>query len=229
MALSTHARESGGLVGFNEEMAREICRRAVVRCTLTNAIFADILPGIESGKFDLGFGNYLRTPEREKQVAFSDPIWRSSSRLVGTPEAIRRYTARAGRAPDLDNLRDVRIVTVQGTQQHLYLQSLAAERKLTVLPQKTMADAMTALSKGQADLAIFPILSAYALIQREAPGSFEFVGTATAEHGLGGNVHIALPKDNEALRQKVNQAIAALRADGTYPRIARRHFPFNLE
>lgn len=59
------AGQTGGLAAFNEDLAREICRRMSARCTTVNIVFADILPGIEAGTFELGFGNYLRTPERE--------------------------------------------------------------------------------------------------------------------------------------------------------------------
>ena len=73
------------------------------------------------------------------------------------------------------------------------------------------------------------MLSAYAVLNREPAGKFEFVGPPLADDGLGGTVHIALPKGDAALRQGVNQSLAAMRADGTFHRIVRRHFPFSLE
>lgn len=234
VALGIHdshapARESGGLPSFNEEMARELCRRASARCSFVNSVFSEILPGIESGRFDLGFGNYLRTPEREKRVAFSDPIWRSSSRLVATSDSSQRFNNLLRAPPSLDKLSDARIAAIEDSQQLRFLQALPAERRLTPLPARTMADAMELLRSGRADFALFPMLSAYALIQREAPGRFEFVGPAMQEGGLGGSVHIALPRDKEELRRAINQALAEMRADGTYHRIARRHFTFNME
>jgi ABC-type amino acid transport substrate-binding protein len=42
-------------------------------------------------------------------------------------------------------------------------------------------------------------------------------------------VHIILPKQKEALRRSLNQAIAEIRADGTGHRIMRRHFPVSLD
>ena len=223
------AAQSGGLTGFNEALAREICRRATVRCVTVNKTFAEILPGVESGEFDLGFGNFLRTPEREKRVAFSAPIWRSSSRLLARPAVAARFAGQLGGEVMLDTLRNARVAVVDGTQQHAYLRGVAAERALQVMPHRTMAEVIAALRDNQADFLLMPVLSTYALISREPPGSFEFVGLPVADRGLGGTVHIAVPKQKEEVLRLVDQAIATMRADGTYQRIARQFFPFSLD
>ena len=73
------------------------------------------------------------------------------------------------------------------------------------------------------------MLSAFAQFATEAPGSFEFVGPPVADRGLGGTVHIAIPSQKEDVLLVVNQAIVAMRADGTYQRIVRQFFPFSLD
>ena len=220
---------STGLAGFNEALAREICRRISARCAMVNSAFGEILPGVEGGQFDLGFGNFLRTPEREKRVAFSDVLWRSSSRLLATAQAVVRLAKQTQGELTLDSMQGVRIAVVDGTQQHVYLRSIAAERRLTVVPLKTLADALLALKEDKADLALLLTLATYATISSEQPGYFEFVGPPVADRGLGGTVHIAVAKQKEGILLQVNQAIAALRADGSYQRIARQFFPFSMD
>lgn len=221
--------QSGGLTGFNEDLARELCRRISARCVLSNVLFAEMLPGLENQRFELGFGNFLRTPEREKRIAFSDTIWRSSSRLMALPATATRLGRKLGAELSLDTLREARVLAVQDTQQHKYLTSLASERGITVVMVKSMAETMAALNEDKADFALLPMLSAFALLSKESAGRFEFVGPPIADHGLGGTVHIGLPKNNEALQRQINQALAEMRADGTYHRIVRRYFPFNLD
>lgn len=213
--------DTGGLAALNEDLAREICRRVATRCVTSNVRFGEILPGVEDGRFDLGFGNFLRTPEREQRVAFSAALWRSSSRLVGRAGTIANS--------ELATLRRARLAVVADTQQHAYLQRLAAERQLAVLSAGTLAETLALVGDGQADFALLPMLSAYAMMVRETAGRYEFFGRPLTDDGLGGSVHIALPKTREALRQQVDLAIAGMRADGTYPRIVRRHFPFSLD
>jgi len=226
-ASGNKAPQNGLLKAFNEDLAREICRRMHVRCVTGNFKFGDILPGIEANKFELGFGNFLRTPAREERVGFSDSIWRSASRLVTTPATARLFAAQADIS--LDALHGARIVALADSEQYRYLQSLADKNGLTVLAVDTIADAFTLLREDRADFCLLPILIAYNQFNSEAAGKFEFFGAPEAGRGLGGTVHIALPKGDEALRLAVNKAIAALRADGTYHRIVRKYFPFSLE
>lgn len=221
--------QSGGLVAFNEDLARELCRRINARCTTLNVTFAEILPGIEAQNFELGFGNFLRTPEREKRAAFSDSIWRSSSRLIAAPATARAFAARLGQDISLAKLRQARLAVVVDTQQHRYLQAVAGERALQVQAVKTMAEAFALVREGQADFCLLPMLLGYTMLSREPGSGLEFVGQPVTEDGLGGTVHIALPKSDAALRLAVNQALGAMRADGTYLRIVRRHFPFSLD
>ena len=218
-----------GVRAFNEELAREICRRINLRCQMENVLFPDMLPAVEAGRLDLGFGNYLRTPEREQRVAFSDSIWNSSSRLLGSVEAIRRLAKRSGHAIRFDQLHGQRVGVVSATQQAAYVESRAGSQGLSVVYAKAMDELISLLRDGKVDFCLVPMLTAYDSLQREVSGRFEFVGPAMVDGGLGGSVHILLPKNRDSLRLAVNQALAAMRADGSYHRLMRRHFPFNLD
>jgi len=224
-------RETPGfeLVAVSDDIAREICRRINARCTLHYVAIAEILPGVESRRFDIGFGNFLRSPEREQRVAFSDAIWHSSSRLIASPAAAKSFATRQGQALTLDNLRDARVVAVEGSLQHAFIERIAGEHGLTAIATPLPVGAINALRDDTADFALLPVLAAYALLSRDTAQQLEFVGPAVADRGLGGSVHIALPKQNDALRHSVNRAIAAIRADGTFQRIARQYFPFGLD
>ena len=89
--LIPSATVGADVVAATDELAKEICRRINASCSFHYVRFAEILPGVEDGRFDLGFGNFLRTPKREQHVAFSDSIFRSSSRLVGLPATARAF------------------------------------------------------------------------------------------------------------------------------------------
>lgn len=226
VASSTPAAD---MVAFTDELAREVCRRIRSRCAVSYVTFGEILPGVEDGRFDLGFGNFLRAPKREKRVAFSEPIFRSASRLVGSPATARAFAGKLGQAVNLDNLRGARVAAMEGSQQQAFLDAIAGERELTVVATTTKAGTFDTLRNGSADFALLPIRTGYALISHDKSRRFGFVGPAAADHGLGDTVHIILPRQKEALRRSLNQAIADIRADGTGHRIMRRHFPVNLD
>ena len=57
---------------------------------------------------------------------------------------------------------------------------------------------------------------------------FEVKATAPKDPILGQGVGGGVRKDDQALREKLNAAIAAVRADGTYDKIAKKYFDFNV-
>ena len=227
--LAPSSTPRADLVAATDELAREVCRRIRSRCAISYVTFGEILPGVEDGRFDLGFGNFLRTAERERRVAFSDTIWRSSSRLVASPAMAKSFADRLGQAVTLDNLRDARVVALENSQQFTFLKRIARERNLTVIGAATPAAVINTLRDDGADFALLPILTAYAQLRRDGTQQFEFVGLAQASHGLGGTVNIALPRQRNELRHSVNRALASSRADGTFQRIMHRYFPVNLD
>lgn len=216
--------EAQALADLNDALAREICRRATVRCVLQPLPFADIISGVEAGRFQLAVANVLDAPERRERVLFSQPLWRSSSRLVGTPGAIERYSGHGDIA--LDTLRHARIAVVRGSQQHRHVASVAGNQALQVIEAASTGELLPMLRSGQADFSLMPIRNAFFLMRREVPGSFAFAGQPLIDHGLGGTVHAILPKSEAPLRQEVDAALDAMKKDGTFQRILRLYMPF---
>lgn len=213
---------SGNLSALDEDLALEICRRLNVRCRIDFLLFADILPAVERGEAALGLSNFQKTPERLQRVDFSAALWRSSSRLVG-----RRHGSPPGQP--LEHLHDVRIAAVNQSQQHRYLQGIATRQRLQVVTVDSMSDGLAAVRRQQADFCLVPLFNAYALLAEDRRAELTFVGPPLTRDGLGGTVHIALGKGNEPLRRAVDQALQAIRQDGTFARLMRRHFPVLLD
>jgi ABC-type amino acid transport substrate-binding protein len=214
--------ESGSVTALNDALVRELCQRLAVRCEVTRMPFAEIIPGVESGRYQLGVANVLRTPEREERVLFTQMLWRSSSRLVGRPQTVERH---GGPALQVAQLSGVTIAAERGTQQYRYLSRISEKQGIKLLETTAVADAMRATLDGRADFALMPVRSAYFLLQQQ-PGQVTFAGQAMMQDGLGGTVHMILPKGSDALRQEVDAVIDAMRRDGTFQRILRRHMPF---
>ncbi len=217
------SQEAIAIGALNEALAREICQRVAVRCTSHSLPFAEIIPGVESGRYQIGIGNVLRTPDRERRLLFSLPLWRSSSRLVGTATAIGRF----GGHVQLPDLRGVTLAVERGTQQHRYLQEIVGTQKLKLIETASVGESMNLLVQGKADFSLMPVRTAYFLLQ-DAGGNAAvgFAGPALADHGLGGSVHVILNKNEADLRQQVDEALNAMRSDGTFQRILRRYMPF---
>lgn len=217
-----------GLNAVSAELAREICRRINARCRFDYLLFGEMLPAMVAKRYEMGVGNFLRTPEREKMVNFSDSIATSSSRLLASPERAAAFSGKAA-GLTLSTLRDARVVVLAGSVQQEFLKRVAAEQRLTVLSVASTTEILPLLRKGEADFWLTPVYLAYALTGGEPPGKYQFYGPPEIGHGLGGSVHIALTKDDANLTATVNKALADLRQDGTYHRIVRQYFPVSLD
>ncbi|MBP2297294.1 substrate-binding periplasmic protein [Azospirillum rugosum] len=213
-------READGtLVGFNVDFGNALCRVLQVTCSMETAPFNQLIDEVAAGHYDLGIGNVLRTPEREKRLLFSTPYWRSSSSLLGQ----RGF-------PELtlaDAARGRRIAVVRGSQQYDVLARMSGPGT-TLLVVPTLEDLWVALLDGRAELVLAPTLKAVHFLLSDAGQRFETIGTPMTDNGLGGPVHMVLPLSHPDLKAAVDRAIAAVRSDGTYQSINRQYFPFDI-
>ncbi len=78
---------------------------------------------------------------------------------------------------------------------------------------------------GRLDLLFADGLVMYKWLQTKDGEGFQFYGEGMSlDEGVG----IAVRKEDEALRAKLNDAIQVIRADGTYEKINAKYFPFSI-
>lgn len=68
-----YTKPDGTLAGFDIELAKNLCARMKVKCTVTTAPFDTMIPGLLEGKYDLIINVLAITPQREELIAFSTP------------------------------------------------------------------------------------------------------------------------------------------------------------
>ncbi|MFP4052759.1 MAG: transporter substrate-binding domain-containing protein [Phycisphaerae bacterium] len=78
--FSTYDKE-GNLVGVDVDVARAIASHMGREAKFVPTAWASILPGLKSGRYDVIIGSMAVTPERAKQVNFSDPYYLSGAQL----------------------------------------------------------------------------------------------------------------------------------------------------
>lgn len=65
--------EGQDIVGFDVDMMTAVCEKLGYELQIENMQFDSIIPAIQSGKADVGVAGMSVTPDREKNVLFSDP------------------------------------------------------------------------------------------------------------------------------------------------------------
>ena len=64
---------SGKIVGFEVDLANDLCKRAGVECKVIAQDWDGMIPGLKAGKFDVIMDGMAITDERKKEIDFSKP------------------------------------------------------------------------------------------------------------------------------------------------------------
>ena len=199
------------VVGLDADLAKALGQVLGLKVNVVNATFATIIPGLASGKYDLGISSFTDTKEREKTVDFVTYF------VAGTSF----YVKSAG-GPNVRSLADLCGQTVaveQGTTQQADAQAQAEKCKPAGKPGMTVQvfndqNAVNlALSSGRAQVAMADSpVAAYQV--KQSNGTFKVSGSpyGTAPYG------IAIPKNN-GMADPILAAVTQLMSDGTYTKI----------
>ncbi|MDA6249200.1 ABC transporter substrate-binding protein ArtJ, partial [Escherichia coli] len=69
---------SNQIVGFDIDLAKALCKQMPADCPFTNHAFDSLIPSLKFKKYDAVISGMDITPERSKQVAFTDPYYANS-------------------------------------------------------------------------------------------------------------------------------------------------------
>jgi lysine-arginine-ornithine-binding protein len=209
----------GHVAGFDVDLADEICRRIAMHCEWVELEFSGMIPALQARKIDAIMSSMAITDKRMQQIAFSTKLFQFKSRLIA-----RSGTA-AGSAPG--SLRGKRIGVQSGSQFETYALKNWQPAGAEVIAYQSQEGVFNDLVAGRLDGALLGAVEAeHGFLKTPRGAGFAFVGEplSMGDHGVG----MGLRKDDAALKTKVDQAVAAMRADGTYQKIARKYFDFDV-
>lgn len=199
------------VVGWDADLAKALGRVLGLKISMINATFDTIIPGLASGKYNLGMSSFTDTKEREKTVDFVTYFVAGTSFYV-------KSSGGAG-IKSLADLCGRKVAAEKGTTQQADAQSQAAkcgsagEPSVTVQVFNDQNAVNLALSSGRAEVAMADSpVAAYQV--KQSNGTFNLSGSpyGTAPYG------IAIPK-NSGMAEPVLAAVKQVMADGTYTKI----------
>lgn len=201
------------VVGMDADLAKAIGGVLHVKVTMVNAKFDTIIPGLQSGKYDLGMSSFTDTKAREKVVDFVTYFSAGTS-----------FYGKAG-GPTIVSLGALCGHTV-GVESGTTQQTDATAQKATckkagkpgvtvsVFPDQNGVNLSLSSGRVQVAMADSPV-AAYQV--KQSKGQFTLMGKpyGTAPYG------IAIPK-NSGLAQPVLSAVKTLMKNGTYAKILKK-------
>lgn len=202
------------VVGMDADLAAALGKVLGLKVQVVNVKFDNIIPGLASGKYDLGMSSFTDTKAREMTVDFVTYFTAGTSFFV-----------KKSGGPNIQSLNDLcghHVSVESGTTEQTDAQGQAtactsggkAAVDVQVYPDQNSANA--ALSSGRADvgMADSPV-AAYQV--KQSNGTFAISGPSYGNAPYG----IAVPKGN-GFAAPLLQAVKDIMADGTYTNILKQ-------
>jgi polar amino acid transport system substrate-binding protein len=207
--------DKGDPQGFDVDIAKALCAEMKADCEIVTQDWDGIIPGLLAKKYDAIVASMSITPERLESVAFTDPYYSNKLQFVAPEGKVFDLSAEglAGKAVGAQRAT----ISAQWLEEH----RPDADVKL----YGTQEEAFLDLASGRTDLVLNDVYVTYDWLSSPAGAGFEFKGQPVyADDKIG----IAVRKSDDALREKLNAALAAIIQNGTYETINARYFPFSI-
>ncbi len=197
--------DDGSLEGIDVEVAGAIAGKLGLELVVDDMDFDAALLAVQQNKSDIVMAGVTVTEDRQLIMNFSD------SYATGVQVVI----VKEGSDVTLDNLGEKMIGTQRGTTGYIYTSGDYGDDHVTAYDNG--ASAVQALLNGQVDCVVIDSAPAEAFVAANAGLTILDTEYVTESYAIGVN------KDNTALLDAINQALAELTADGTVQAIVDKY------
>ena len=217
-----YKNQDGTLTGFGVDIAEALCAELKARCVWVESSWDGMIPGLLARKFDAVASSMTITPKRQEMIAFTDKVSNAPARLVAKRGS--------GLQPNVESLKGKRIGVEQGSTQEAYAKAVWGSKGVDVLSYQNQDQVYADLVVGRLDASLQgSIQASYGFLKTAAGKDYEFAGDTLDDPGFFGvGDGLGLRKDDVALREDLNKALATILANGTYARINNKYFDFDV-
>ncbi len=196
--------KTGEFQGFDVDLANAIGKKLDIPVKFKDGEWQGLIAGLQKGDYDILITCMGKTAKRMEMVDFSDAYIELTEVLVVRKDETEIHGK--------NNLKDKIVGAQMATSSERVLNGI----KDMIGEAKTYnytTEAFLDLKFKRIDALVSGI--AYATVQIKKDPSFKVVGEPLSSTEIG----IALPKGSHTLTAKINEALAAVRADGTHGKI----------
>ncbi|MDR5901912.1 ABC transporter substrate-binding protein [Halomonas icarae] len=208
----------GELTGFDIDLGNALCAEIGIDCEWVVQGWDGIIPGLMARKYDAIMSSMTINEQRREQVLFSDPY-------ITPPSAWFAPGDMQIGTPSKETLEGLTIGVQRGTLQDNYATDMYGD-VADVKRYATADDMVLDMDSGRLDAVFldFPIGKS-TLLDSDA-GDYKVVGEMITEprEYFGEGFGIAFRKRDQELAETFNEALAELKANGTYDEIHAKYF-----
>nr|WP_298096601.1 transporter substrate-binding domain-containing protein [uncultured Shinella sp.] len=213
---------SGNWEGWEVDFMKAICAEAKLDCVVTPVAWDGIIPALTTNKIDMIIGSMSITAERLQTIDFSDKYYNSPPGIIGAKDAKFDATPEGLAGKTLG----VQVATIHQVYANKYFAAAGA----TVKEYQTQDEANNDLAAGRIDAVQADSIALGDFLKTEQGSACcDMKGTVKDDPEiLGLGVGVGLRKGETDLKDKINAAIKAIRANGTYDTFSKKYFDFDV-
>lgn len=210
----TYEDESGKLMGFEVEVATAVAEKLGVKAEFVTGEWDGLLAGVQGGRYDLMANGVGYTEERSQAYYFSDFYAFNRTALV-----VR------GDNDSIHALEDLKGKTTCNSANSTY-QLLAESFGATVKDVEMLDGTIEELLAGRVDATLNAEVSINDYMAKKPDANIKIVAFDPDVEQVG--MIMPYGEKSASLRDAVNEALAALRADGTLSAISTKYFGMDI-
>jgi len=204
--------DKGEIVGFDIEVVQAAAKKAGIEVKFVNTPWEGIFNALGQGDRDMVVSAVTITDERKQTMDFSDPYF-DAQQLIAVKE-----NSKVAKFADLKKLK----VGVQtGTTGDEAVTKLLGKTSANIKRFESTPLALKELESGGVDAVVADNGVVIHYVANNPGGKFK---TVADKEFVPEQYGIALKKGNTELLAKVNQGLAAIKADGSYDAIFTKYF-----
>ena len=211
---------SGKLSGFDIDIGNALCEEMKVKCTFVTQDWDGIIPALQNNRFDAIMSGMSITPEREKQVLFTNKYFNTPGAVAVPKDSTITDTSAASLAG--------KTIGAQASTTH----SQAAEKffpDADVRVYPTAEEYKLDIANGRLDAVTDDIVVLGPWLESQEGACCKLLGTLPMDESVyGKGLGIAVRQGDTKLKKMFDDAIAAIRANGTYKKIQDKYFKFDV-
>ncbi len=201
---------SGGIEGFNVDLADAISHQLDKKITVDAAQFSGLIPALQAGTYDFLIAPVTVTKERAENMLFTEGYLNTDFQFITKRDA-----------PDITKLEELngKVISVnKGSAYDSWARGLEDKIGWKVELFGTQTDAVQAVLSGRA----YANVAGNTVIQWAAKNNPQI--KLSYLHSTGLVWAIALRKDSAALRNTLDVALECLKTDGTIAKLHEKWF-----